>query len=101
MRHYPDLHKAGHADLRREKLFELHRQERLQTGSGRAYGQPQVQRPDVALQLRERANRSLRSVAPDDQPRKPVATTNFSELSEREAGGFTFMTLVKRCFSSF
>jgi hypothetical protein len=37
MRHYPDLQKAGHTDARRAKLFELHRQEQLQTGSGRAY----------------------------------------------------------------
>ncbi|MCR9158792.1 MAG: hypothetical protein NXH80_16260 [Rhodobacteraceae bacterium] len=60
MRHYPDLQKAGHTDARRAKLFELHRQEQLQTGSGRAYGEPDMQRPDIALGLRERANRSLR-----------------------------------------
>lgn len=35
------------------------------------------------------------------QPRKPVATTNFSELSARDAGGFTLATLANRCFSSF
>ena len=62
MRHYPDLQRAGHADQRRAKLFELHRQEQLQTGSGRAYGEPLQQRPDVDLTLRERANRSFRTV---------------------------------------
>lgn len=101
MRHYPDLQTAGHADLRREKLFELHRQEQLQTDSGRAYGPPEMQRTDVALQLRERANRSFRTVEPYGQPRNPVATTNFSELSERDAGGLTFTTFVKRCLRSF
>ncbi|WP_439124707.1 hypothetical protein [Marivita sp.] len=67
MRHYPGLQKAGHADQRRAKLFELHRQEQLQTGSGRAYGAPVQQRPDVALTLRDRANRSLRPVEPYDK----------------------------------
>lgn len=64
MRHYPDLHSAGHTDARRAKLFELHRQEQLQTGSGRAYSGPDAQRPDIALALRERANRSLRPSEP-------------------------------------
>ena len=32
---------------------------------------------------------------------KPVATTNFSELSARDAGGFTFATLLNLCFKSF
>ncbi|MBM2322031.1 MULTISPECIES: hypothetical protein [Marivita] len=60
MRHYPDLQNAGHTDQRRAKLFELHRQEQLQTGSGRAYPAPEMQRPDIALALRERAIRTLR-----------------------------------------
>jgi hypothetical protein len=30
----------------------------------------------------------------------PVATTNFSELSEREAGGLTLATFSKRCLST-
>lgn len=68
MRHYPDLQKAGHTDARRAKLFELHRQEQLQTGSGRAYSGPDAQRPDIALALRERANRTLR-------PRQPQGST--------------------------
>jgi hypothetical protein len=65
MRHYADLHSAGHTDPRRAKLFELHRQEQLQTGSGRAYGEPEMQRPDIALSLRERAIRTLRPRQPD------------------------------------
>lgn len=64
MRHYSDLQTAGHRDVRRAKLFELHRQEQLQTDSGRVYGEPQSQRPDVALALRERATRSLRPGQP-------------------------------------
>ena len=64
MRHFPDLQKAGHTDTRRAKLFELHRQEQLQTGSGRAYIGSDGQRPDIALALRERANRSLRPLEP-------------------------------------
>lgn len=68
MRHYPDLHSAGHTDARRAKLFELHRQEQLQTGAGRAYAVPQTLRPDIALSLRERAIRTLR-------PRQPQGST--------------------------
>ena len=64
MRHYPDLQTAGHTDPRRAKLFELHRQEQVQTGSGRAYAGPEMQRPDIALTLRERANRSFRTPEP-------------------------------------
>ncbi|MCR9109240.1 hypothetical protein [Marivita sp. XM-24bin2] len=64
MRHYSDLRSAGHADPRRAKLFELHRQEQLQTGTGRAYPEPGAQRPDIALALRDRANRSFRTVEP-------------------------------------
>ncbi len=64
MRHYPDLQKAGHTDARRAKLFELHRQEQLQTGAGRAYPEPQTLRPDIALSLRERAIRTLRPSEP-------------------------------------
>ncbi len=62
MRHYPDLQRAGHADPRRAKLFELHRQEQLQIASERAFSEPMEQRPDVALALRDRANRSFRTV---------------------------------------
>jgi hypothetical protein len=62
MRHYPDLQTAGHADPRRRKLFELHRQEQLQTGCGRSYPGQDMQRPDIALTLRDRAIRSLRTV---------------------------------------
>jgi hypothetical protein len=68
MHHYPDLHTAGHTDARRAKLFELHRQEQLQTEVGRAYPGPQMQRPDIALALRERAIRTLR-------PREPSGST--------------------------
>ncbi len=35
------------------------------------------------------------------QPRNPVAITNFSELSLREAGGFTCDTLSNRCLRIF
>ena len=35
------------------------------------------------------------------QPRNPRATTNFSELSARESGGFTFSTELNRCFRIF
>lgn len=34
-------------------------------------------------------------------PLNPVATTNFSELSDRLAGGLMLATLVNRCFNSF
>ncbi len=64
MRHYQDLQTAGHSDPRRAKLFELHRQEQVQTGSGRAHAGPEMQRPDIALTLRERANRSFRTPEP-------------------------------------
>lgn len=36
-----------------------------------------------------------------DQPLKPIATTNFSELSDRLEGGLTFITLVNLVFNSF
>ena len=100
MRHERDLRQAGVRATRTERLFELHRQETLQTGRGRAYPGPEGVRPDIALRLREKAMRSLRS-GQSGAPRKPVATTNFSELSARDAGGFTFATFVKRCFKSF
>jgi len=35
------------------------------------------------------------------QPLNPVATTNFSELSERDAGGLTCTTFSNFCLSSF
>ena len=60
MRHYPDLQSAGHTDPRRAKLFELHRQAQLQTEAGRANSGPEMQRPDIALALRDRAIRTLR-----------------------------------------
>ncbi|SMC89426.1 hypothetical protein SAMN06295998_109108 [Primorskyibacter flagellatus] len=59
--------------------------------------------PHVTRSFQANAIASLRWM-PDQlssMPRNPVATTNFSELSEREDGGLTFATLVKRCLSSF
>jgi len=61
MRHEKDLRPAGLRDTRVTRLFELHRQDAVQTGSGRAYGGPDTLRPDIELRLRERAMRSLRT----------------------------------------
>ena len=90
------------------RLFELHRQDsiacrvRLRT---RSYAR-KYHRDGEAEVLRDRVLASWtppqgRGRAGGPQPRKPVATTNFSELSDREAGGFTLATLVNFCFSSF
>ena len=100
MRHYPDLRAAGPRDPRIRRLFELQRQRNVQVLLGDAGDSADPLRPDIAETLRDRASLSLR---PDQSPspRKPVAITNFSELSDRDAGGFTFTTFVKRCFSNF
>lgn len=54
--------------------------------------------PDRALNRRRGGQPSLVTPCPS-RPLNPVATTNFSELSARLAGGFTFATLVKARFS--
>ena len=98
MRHYPEFRPDT---PRLTRLFELQRQHDVQSLLHDPGGETDELRPDIALRLRERAVRSLRVEVPHDQPRKPVATTNFSELSERDAGGLTLATFVKRCLRSF
>ncbi|SHH73763.1 hypothetical protein SAMN05443551_2838 [Marivita hallyeonensis] len=98
MRHYPEIR----PDLPRlERLFQLQRQRDVQTLLDTAGAREDDLRPDIALRLQQAAIRSLQKDHASEEPRKPVATTNFSELSDREAGGFTFATFVKRCLSSF
>ncbi|WP_439523576.1 hypothetical protein [Marivita sp.] len=61
MRHYPEFRAA---DARLKRLFELLRQRNVQTLLRDAGEVSDTLRPDVALALRERANRSLRTVEP-------------------------------------
>ncbi|MCK0151180.1 hypothetical protein MWU54_14160 [Marivita sp. S6314] len=68
MRHERDLHRAGPPVKGVARLFELHRQDALQTGGGRCYGQPDTLRADVALGLRAKAVQSLRP-RQSDKPR--------------------------------
>ena len=67
MRHEKDLRPAGLRDTRVARLFELHRQDSLQTGSGRDYAGPETLRADTELRLRERAMRSLRTGQPSEK----------------------------------
>lgn len=66
MRHERDLHRAGPPKKGVARLFELHRQDCLQTGGGRSYGRPETLRTDVALNLRSKASQSLRPRQSDD-----------------------------------
>jgi len=61
MRHYPDLKAAA---PRWQRLFELHRQHNVQTLLRDAGEMPDALPHDVALHLRDRAVRSLRTVEP-------------------------------------
>ena len=60
MKHDKDLRPGRVQNSGVARLFELHRQDRLQTGSGRAYTGPDTLRPDIELVLRDKALRSLR-----------------------------------------
>lgn len=96
-----------HSPHRRfDRLFDLAgQQDRMTTAAQPGFTPVRVLAPHVEKRLRSDAIRSLgrtpNEEAVSDQPRNPVATTNFSELSDREAGGFTLATLAKRCFSTF
>ncbi|SHM24555.1 hypothetical protein SAMN05443432_105295 [Roseovarius litoreus] len=91
----------------RARLFELMRQQNRREVRALRVPQPTALDPNHALAFLAAAERSFAPPSPDDrirpraQPLKPVATTNFSELSARDAGGLTLATLVKRCLSSF
>ncbi len=53
--------------------------------------------PLVTDQILQEARASLRF----NQPRNPVATTNFSDESERDEGGLTLATFKNFCLRSF
>lgn len=61
MKHDKDLRPARSHHSGVARLFELHRQDGLQTGSGRSYSGPDTLRPDIELTLRDRALRSFRT----------------------------------------
>lgn len=91
---------------RRDKLFQLAAQTRTASVKP-VFRAEKVVSPGIARSLQSSAIRSLGACPESEelaflngpsQPRKPVATTNFSELSARDAGGLTFATFVKRCF---
>ena len=87
----------------RERLFELIRQQEVADRQATLAPGPHAPRARHADDFLTRAERSfgLHRARDAAQPRKPVATTNFSELSARDAGGLTLATLAKRCLSSF
>ena len=66
MRHEKDLRPAGLRETRVARLFELHRQDSLQTESGRSYGGPDTLRPDIELRILMRAKQSLRTDHPSE-----------------------------------
>ncbi|KMK67296.1 hypothetical protein IMCC21224_112164 [Puniceibacterium sp. IMCC21224] len=102
MRHNTDALRATQI----KRLFALYAAHMNQQSADHP-GEYRVVSPGFARDFQQRAIASLRFSPEPDQspdpklPRNPVATTNFSELSAREAGGFTFATLTKRCLSSF
>ena len=91
----------------RQRLFELVRQQNIAQGWAMRVPHSKALDPQDAQAFLVAAERSFDApcAAPARRPRlqplKPVATTNFSELSARDAGGFTFATFAKRCLSSF
>ena len=101
------------ARARRARLFALHRQMAGDDMSCVPQAKPAVAEisPGVAQAMMQAASQSL---SPQEKsrrakiaerlgqsflPRKPVATTNFSDESDLLAGGLTFATLSKRCFN--
>src|SRR6056297_3802695 len=97
----PDAPEQRHA-----RLFEYIRQDNmmqvraLRRPSRRGLCAPEM-RAFLATAERSFARPAAARPSALRQPLKPVATTNFSELSARDAGGFTLATFVKRCLSSF
>lgn len=106
MHHYAGV-TPGRTDVaRHDRLFSLMAQTLIQGHIQREADEYRVVSPAFARLLQTRALDSLRPYSDAASslaatPRNPVATTNFSELSEREAGGFTLATLAKRCLRIF
>lgn len=106
------------SDLKRarmSKLFTLHRQKLGNTGPDprmAALGKERHLSETQAQAIMDRASKSLATLTPAKArglrarlvqkllPRNPVATTNFSDESDRLAGGLTLTTLSNRCFNS-
>lgn len=88
------------------RVFALYKAHQSQISGSEHWQEYRVPSPAFARDFQSRALASLRfggnvSQSSGSDARNPEATTNFSELSARDAGGFTFATLAKRCFNSF
>lgn len=90
MHHQPGKPEITQRQALHARLFDLHR----------SVDMPDLDAPKPQPRTRSEDLMAFQKIALDSlgaQPLKPVATTNFSEESERLEGGLKFTTLVKRC----